>query len=273
MHLEEFAEGNSFIHKLDPRVKFLTVIPSVFAIAAMKTIAAPIAALIVCLILVILSRLDLKKLIIRLITVNVFIFFLWIFLPFSYPGEAFFQIGNLIATKEGLLHVLSITLKSNAIVLLTIVILGTSEVFSLSHALIHLKLPRKLVLLFFFFYRYITVMHDEYVKMKKAILIRCFKPKSNLHTYKTYAYLIGMLIIRSFERSQRIYNAMLCRGFKNNFPIISHFELKKIDIAFGIAMIIIFFSLIAVFENTFTQVPIWIYQKTLALVGQASRLS
>lgn len=251
MHLEEFAEGNSLLHKLDPRVKFLTVIPIVFTVAAMKTITAPLLALFICMILVILARLNIKKLVNRLLTVNIFILFLWIFLPFSYAGEAYFQIGDLTATKEGFLHVLSITLKSNVIVLLTIVILGTSEVFSLAHALIHLRMPKKLVLLFFFFYRYITVMHDEYIKIKRAISIRCFKPKSNFHTYRTYAYLVGMLIIRSFERSHRVYNAMLCRGFKNNFPIISHFKLNKVDIAFGAFMIIAFLSLLFIFENTF----------------------
>lgn len=251
MHLEEFAEGNSFIHRLDPRMKFLTVIPSVFVVATMKTITAPFVALFICLILVILARLNIKKLFIRLVTVNVFILFLWIFLPFSYVGEAYFQVGDLTATREGLLHVLSITLKTNVIVLITVAILGTSDVFSLAHALIHLKMPRKLVLLFFFFYRYITVMHGEYIKIKRAISVRCFKPKSNFHTYRTYAYLVGMLIIRSIERSQRIYNAMLCRGFRNNFPIISHFQLKKIDIAFGTVIIIAFLSLLLIFENTF----------------------
>ncbi len=247
MHLEEFAEGGSFIHKLDPRAKFLAIIPSVFIIAAMKTITAPLAALIISLFLVLLARLDLRKLFVRLLTVNVFIAFLWIFLPFSYHGEALFQIGSLAVTKEGFMHVLSITLKSNTIVILTIVILGTSGVFSLAHALIHLKVPKKLVLLFFFFYRYITVMHDEYIKIKKAIAIRCFKPKSNFHTYRTYAYLVGMLIVRSFDRSQRIYNAMLCRGFRNNFPLMSHFELKRADIFFCILMITSFFSLIVIF--------------------------
>lgn len=243
MHLEEFAKGSSFIHRLDPRVKFLTIIPSVFIIAAMKTITASLAALIISLFLVLLAQIDLKKLFVRLLTVNVFIVFLWIFLPFHYPGEAIFQIGSLTATKEGFMHVLSITLKSNAIVILTIVILGTSEVFALAHALIHLRIPKKLVLLFFFFYRYITVMHNEYIKMKKAIAIRCFKPKSNFHTYRTYAYLVGMLIIRSFDRSRRIYNAMLCRGFRNNFPIMSHFEFKKVDVILSALIIISIFSI------------------------------
>jgi cobalt/nickel transport system permease protein len=247
VHLEEFAEGNSFIHRLDPRVKFFTILPFVFIIAFMRDIEGPLAALIISLVLAGLARLNLKKLLMRLLAVNVFIAFLWLFLPFSIPGEALFQIGFLTATREGVMHVLSITLKSNAIVIMTIAILGTSEVFTLAHALLHLKAPKKLVLLFFFFYRYITVLHTEYIKLKKAMQIRCFKPHSNMHTYRAFAYLIGMLIIRSFDRSNRIYNAMLCRGFKNNFPLASHFKLNKTDIAFFLGMIILMLLLVKTF--------------------------
>jgi len=239
MHLEEFAEGNSFLHRLDPRVKFLTAIPYIFVIAIIQGTKGPFLALMISLLMIALSRISFKKLIGRLIVVNTFILALWIFLPFSYPGDTVFHIGFLKATREGFLYVLSITLKANAIVLATIAILGTSEVFSLAHALVHLRVPDKLVHLFFFFYRYISVLHEEYTKLRNAMIIRSFRPKTNMHTYKTYAYLVGMLIVRSYERSQRIYRAMLCRGFSGKFRVMSHFELKRTDILFGILMVLI----------------------------------
>jgi cobalt/nickel transport system permease protein len=236
MHLEEFAEGNSFFHRLDPRVKFITAIPYIFVIAVMQERRGPFLSLIISFLMVAFSRISFKNLIGRLVVVNTFILILWIFIPFSYPGEVVFNIGSLKATREGFLYVLSITLKANAIVLATIAILGTSEVFSLAHALVHLKVPDKLVHLFFFFYRYISVLHEEYTRLKNAMTIRCFRPKASIHTYKTYAYLVGMLIVRSYERSQRIYKAMLCRGFNGNFNIMSHFKLKKADMLFGLLM-------------------------------------
>jgi cobalt/nickel transport system permease protein len=239
MHLEEFAEGNSFLHRLDPRVKFITTTPYIFVIAIMQGVKGPFLALIISFLMVAFARINIKKLLGRLIVVNTFILFLWIFLPFSYPGEAVFHIGSLKATHEGFLYVLSITLKANAIVLATIAILGTSEVFSLAHALVHLRLPDKLIHLFFFFYRYISVLHEEYTRLKNAMSIRSFKPRTNIHTYKTYAYLVGMLIVRSFDRSQRIYRAMVCRGFGGKFRVMSHFELKRGDVLFGILMVLI----------------------------------
>ena len=249
MHLEEFAEGDSFFHRLDPRVKFITTIPYIFVIAVMKGINGPLLALIISLFMIAVSRVSLKKLMGRLMVVNIFILVLWIFLPFSSPGEAVFHIGSLSATREGFLYVLSITLKANAIVLATIAILGTSEVFSLAHALVHLRVPEKLVHLFFFFYRYISVLHEEYTRLKNAMLIRCFSPKTNVHTYKTYAYLVGMLIVKSYDRSQKIYDAMLCRGYTGRFPIISHFTLKKTDLSFGFFMGLITIILAIIARN------------------------
>jgi cobalt/nickel transport system permease protein len=236
MHLEEFAEGNSFLHRLDPRVKFITAIPFIFLIALMKGVKGPLTGLFISSFMIALAGISVKKLLGRLIVVNAFVFLLWIFLPFSIPGDSILHIGSLKATREGFLYVLSITLKANAIVLATIAILGTSEVFSLAHALVHIKIPDKLIHLFFFFYRYISVLHEEYTRLKNAMAIRSFRPRTNIHTYKTYAYLVGMLIVRSYERAQRIYKAMLCRGFNGNFNIMSHFKLKKIDMVFGLLM-------------------------------------
>jgi cobalt/nickel transport system permease protein len=93
MHLEEFAEGNSFLHRLDPRIKFITSIPYIFVIAVMKGTKCPLLALMISFLMIALSRISFKKLIGRLIVVNTFILVLWLFIPFSYPGEAVFNIG------------------------------------------------------------------------------------------------------------------------------------------------------------------------------------
>ncbi len=249
MHLEEFAEGTSLFHRLDPRVKFVGFIPYVLVIAVMKGIAIPAVALIISSCMIIMTRVDLRKLLNRLAAVNIFILLLWIFLPFGYPGQEAFRIGPLTATHEGLLFSLSIGLKANAIVLATIALLGTSEVFSLAHALVHLKVPNKLVHLFFFFYRYISVLHEEYSTLRRAAHIRAFKPWTNMHTYKTYAYLVGMLIVRSYEHSQRIYQAMLCRGFTGRFPIIAHFHMHVQDYLFSLCMFLITIGMIILAYN------------------------
>ncbi|MFZ5908055.1 MAG: cobalt ECF transporter T component CbiQ [Nitrospirota bacterium] len=236
MHLEEFAEGSSLFHRLDPRVKFLSLMPYIIVVAVMKDLYYPVIALLISALMIAVARIDLKKLFNRLAAVNIFILLLWVFLPFTYPGETLFHAGPLSVSREGIFFSLSITLKANAIVLATISVLGTSEVFSLAHALVHLKVPGKLVHLFFFFYRYISVLHEEYTALKRAISMRAFRPRTTMHTYKTYAYLVGMLLVRSYDRSERVYNAMLCRGFTGRFPIITHFHMHTRDYVFGSVM-------------------------------------
>ncbi len=233
MHLEEFAEGSSSLHMMDPRVKFLAGGPLLLLTALSAGLFAPAYALLVSIVLAAIAGLDPGKLLVRLLVVNAFVLLVWVFLPFSMPGEVVMSIGGLNATREGFLFALQITLKTNAIVLATIAIFGTTEAMSLAHALVHLRAPLKLVYLFFFFYRYVSVLHEEYTSMREAMRARCFKPHLDWLTYGSLANLIGMLIVRSFERSERIYEAMLCRGFHGHFPVSSHFHLHRVDYVMG----------------------------------------
>jgi len=190
---------------------------------------ASVCALVFSCIVAAVARLPLRKLFIRLAVVNVFVAILWVMLPFSTPGETAFSVWGLAATREGIDYSLLITLKTNAIIIATISLLGTSSIFTLAHSLVHLHVPTKLVQLFFFTYRYISVLHAEYTKLRSAMKVRCFKARSNMHTYRSYAYLIGMLFVRSFDRAERIHKAMLCRGFKGEFKTLHHFVMRPVD--------------------------------------------
>ncbi|MEJ2716652.1 MAG: cobalt ECF transporter T component CbiQ [Deltaproteobacteria bacterium] len=229
MHIEEFATGDSPIHRLDPRTKIIAAIVFSVVVALNHSLSATAAAMVFPVAVIAVARISITKLLRRLILVNGLILFLWCVLPFTFPGEPLYSIGPLEIHREGVLYALLLTLKSNAIILAMIGLLGTSSVFSLVHALSHMGVPDKLVHLFFFCFRYVHVIHDEYRRLVRAMKIRSFKPGTNLHTYRTYAYLMGMLLVRSFDRSERIVAAMKCRGFRGRFYILHHHEMKKSD--------------------------------------------
>ena len=240
MHLEEFAEGKSLIHSLDPRIKLVSLFPFIVIVAIAKGLTVPSTALITSVILISFARLNMRALLNRLLAVNLFILFLWVILPFSVEGESIFTIGPLTATSEGISYALTITLKANAIVLSTIALVGTTPIFRLVHALRHLKVPEKLVSLFFFCYRYISVLHEDYSALYNAMKMRAFKPTTNVHTYRSYAYLVGMLVLKSYEHSEKVYQAMLCRGFKGKFPLLNHFtHITRKDFVFFVSMIFV----------------------------------
>ncbi|MCD4781836.1 MAG: cobalt ECF transporter T component CbiQ [Candidatus Omnitrophica bacterium] len=239
MHFDVFAQGKSVLHSLDPRVKILTYIPLVFVIALLQNIPAAIYYLTLAIIFIIVASINLKELLNRIVALNIFIALLWLTLPFNIEGKTLFVIKTFSFSLDGAIYAFIITLKANAILLFTIALIGTTDVFSLAHALFHLKFPKKLVYLSMFLYRYISVLHEEYERLMHAAKARSFYPKTNISTLKTYAYMVGMLFINSYERSQRIYQALTLRGFRGDFPMLTHFHFHRIDILYAIFMSLI----------------------------------
>jgi cobalt/nickel transport system permease protein len=234
---EKFSEGDSFLHKLDPRVKITVALLFSVIVAVSDKYTSLIGALFFAIVAVILARLRTREVISRLLVVNSFIFLLWLMLPFTFPGKNIYILGSLNISQEGIKYALLITIKSNSIILVGIALLSTSSIFNLVHALRHLYLPDKLTQLFFFTYRYTQTIHSEYIRLNNALKIRGFKAQTNFHTYRTYAYLVGMMLVRSYDRSKRVYNAMLCRGFKGKLWTLNHFVFKKSDFVTGMVMI------------------------------------
>lgn len=229
---EEFSEVGSLLYRLDPRVKICVTLFLSFFIALTQKLLVVGAGLLLALLLLLFTHLRLQRLVSRLFSLALFIGLIWIFLPLSVPGTPLFTLGRLSMSSEGLLYAFSISLKSVAIVLIVTALLSTSGIFSVVHALEKLFLPKKLIYLTFLCFHYTHVMQREYARMRSALLIRCFAPKTNLHTYKAYAYLVGMLLVKSYDRSERIHKAMLCRGFRGTFPRLESFVLKKEDLLF-----------------------------------------
>lgn len=239
---EELANNNSFLHGLDPRGKLIVVFLFSIVVAAAKRFPVLLGSLTLGLLIVLTAKVPARELIKRLIPVNMLILFLWLFLPFTFGGEPLFFVGSLAVTREGVFYATRISIKSNAMMLMLIALAASTPIFFMGHAMHQLKIPKNIVHLFFFTYRYIHAIYREYLRLKNSIKIRGFIPKTNLHTYKTFAYMVGMLLVRSFDRAHRVHNAMLCRGFKGDLYSLKKFSFKTNDIVsiiFMTAMILI----------------------------------
>ena len=235
---DKFSEGDSLIHSIDPRVRIVCAFIYAIIIAATGKLDVALVGLAAGFLLVILARLNAKHLIQRLLIVNIFIIALWVIIPFSFPGEVFLKIGPLGMSKQGMLYTLILTVKCNAIILISIGLLSTCGMFNLVHALDHLRVPNKIIHLLFFIYRYALVMQHEYTRMKNTLKIRGFKPKTSVHTYKAYASIVGTLLIRGYERSEQVHRAMVCRGFKGHYWLLDHFSMKRVDVQAACMMVL-----------------------------------
>jgi cobalt/nickel transport system permease protein len=153
-------------------------------------------------------------------------------LPFTHPGEPWFRIGPVTATLEGALLALGILIKANGTVLLLLALVGTQEPAMVGHALRALRVPATLVHILLFSVRYVDVLRLEYDRLRRAIVARAFRPRADRHTWQSLGYLIGMLLLRAFERAERVLAAMKCRGYHGHIPIRGQFAWGVADTLF-----------------------------------------
>jgi len=217
MLAEPFADGKSVIHKIDPRYRLVAATLLSVVIATATGLTALLAALAVAGITLATANLNYRRVAGRLTVVAGFLVLLWLVLPVSHRGAALYTLGPLTLTREGVLLATQITLKSISIVTLLIALVATMSVATLGNTLNSLGVPGKLSQLLMVSYRYIFVIEQEYQRLRRAAKIRGFQPGTNLHTYRTFAYLAGMLFVRASVRGQRVYQAMLCRGFTGRY--------------------------------------------------------
>ncbi|MBD3326898.1 cobalt ECF transporter T component CbiQ [candidate division KSB3 bacterium] len=236
-----------FIGELDPRVRVVTSGAFAILLALSESFTTLSLGLLLALSLLIAAGIAYWQTCRKFLELNLFILFLLIFLPFSYPGEPLFTLGGLAWSLEGALKAIKIALKANSIMLTFAALISTLEPNQVGLALDRLGSPAKLTHLLFFAIRYLDVIQREYGRLIKAMKLRCFRPGFTRHTFKTYGYLVGMLLIRSLDRSERILNAMKCRGFQHRFYTLTTLTMTKSDVGFLIALGIIL-TVLAVIE-------------------------
>ena len=229
---EPFATGASFLHRADPRAKLGTAVLLACILAISPSWPAPALALAVGAGLILWAKLPASGLWRRLLTVNGFAFFLWIFLPFSTPGEVVGHLGPLPVTAQGLRLALLISLKTNAIMCIFLALVATSDAASLGQAMHRLRVPPKLVFLFLFTYRFIHVIGDEQHRLFTAARLRGFRPRTSLHTYRTLASLLAMVLVGAMRRAEMTRRAMLLRCFRGSFGTLRSFRLGRGEILF-----------------------------------------
>jgi cobalt/nickel transport system permease protein len=211
-------------HSLAVHIRVICIFSLVFAIALTPngkwwawTIYA-IAALVVLL----LSRVSLKNLIKRMAIEFAFASVMLLGTLFRGGGQILWQWGWLQISEYGLIVLGSVTIKVFlSLLLLNILTLSTS-IPLLLQALVILKMPPLLVSILASMYRYVGVLANEFNAMRRAATARNFAPqnlysprRSDRHWQRqVLGNMLGMLFIRTYDRGDRIYHAMLARGYQ-----------------------------------------------------------
>jgi len=240
---ESFAQGDSLIHTIDPRLKIISALLYSLVIALSSSITILFAGLAISSGLVLAARLPIIEVLKRLSVLIGFLVLIWLLMPLTYPGETIRGFSIIKLSLPGLILALQISLKSTAILLAMMALTATMPLGTLGHALRKLGLPIKLVYLLMITYRYLFVFEQAYQRLLRAARVRGFTPGTNLHSYRTYAYLIGMLVVQAWSRANRVSNAMKCRGFNGKFYSLLDFQPNPKDWYFGLLMSFIIVTL------------------------------
>jgi cobalt/nickel transport system permease protein len=234
----------SYIQHVDPRARIVAALLASLIVAASQRFSVLALGLAAAIAAAAFSGLSARTVLRRMLPLNLLLAALLLALPWTTAGTPLWEIGRLEFSREGLLLGTAILLKGNAIVLLLLALVGSMDSTTLGHALSHFRVPDKLTHLLLFTVRYLDLLHGEYHRLRSAMKVRGFRPRLDRHTYRSFGYLAGMLLVRSFERSERIVAAMKCRGFRGRFYLLDHFAFSRRDLPFCAAATAVFLLLV-----------------------------
>jgi cobalt/nickel transport system permease protein len=234
-----YQAGQSIIHKLDARVKILGTIGLILSNVLLPD-GAWLAFIISFIALLIITRLAniavsfvLKRSLVALPFVLVAITIL-----FTLPGTPLLSINifswQLQITDTGLLRFTSIIIRAWLSVQAAILLTATSRFPDIAHGLRHLKIPLVLIAILSFMYRYLFVLSEEAVRLMQGRAARSASlpdsPRPPLRWQaKNAGNMVGQLFLRSYERSDRVYNAMVARGFQGQFLTLTPHVMESND--------------------------------------------
>lgn len=223
------SKSKDFIDKRDSRCRLTALFLISVPLAISQSFTAGGAGLALSLFFLLFSGIHYSSAFRHLLNANLFILLIWLATPFTTPGRELFHYGIINVSMEGCRVAALVTLKSNAIIIMFMALASNIPIPETGWALQQLKVPEKLCLIMVFSYRHIFVIGKEYNRLATAARVRGFKPSTNLRTYRTYAYLAAMTIIRSWNRAEKTRQAMALRGFNNRFFILGDRSIKVTD--------------------------------------------
>ncbi len=258
MHINTFDHYQTIdspIHRLDARVKVMVTVLFIVSNVLLPD-GAWIAFAVSWLLVIIISRiakLSLKFIISRSLVALPFAMAA-ITAVFTIPGNPIFGLSigpwALTATDAGLIRFTSIMLRSWVSVQMAIVLTASTRFPDLIHALRHLKVPDILVSTISFMYRYLFVLSDETLRLLRAREARSARvtagSKSGGSIFwraKVAGNMTGQLFLRSYERSERVYSAMLARGYYGTLLTLNPHMMKTQDWVWGVAALAVIIAI------------------------------
>jgi cobalt/nickel transport system permease protein len=236
---ERYVQGSGALYRIDARVKIIIAVLFAFAVTSVPEghWDAYAGFAVVAFAAIAVSRVRLPLVISRSLIAFPFLLAA-VPLIFTRPGETLFTLPLLgwTASDQGAIAVGSILLKSWLAILVAIVLTATTPPVDLIRGMERLRVPRVLAATVFFMYRYLFVIGAEGQRLLRARESRSAQLCGSYRTGGSVLWrgrvlggMVGSLFIRSYERSERIYAAMLARGYDGTLRFAGERVMRRAD--------------------------------------------
>lgn len=231
-------KNSEIIYVIDPRIKIISTFFFILIVVIGNQNILRFSALFAILLFIdIVSRVPISFLFKKSLSIIPFVVLVTMFLPFSSGGERI-EVAGIQLSISGLRRFEDVVMKAFLSVFCAATLVGTTEFPYLLKGLEKLKMPKIMVILLSFIYRYCSVIQEEATRMKMARDVRS-KGGNLSWQLKTLGNILGQLFIRSYERSERIYEAMVLRGFTGTMKTLNQVQLASRDVVCGLSFCIL----------------------------------
>jgi cobalt/nickel transport system permease protein len=159
-----------------------------------------------------------------------------LFVPLVRTGGATYELGPLTLHEDGLETFAAVAAKAT-IGTISAVLLGATTTFpSVLRGLEAMRVPRLFVLIAAFMYRYLFVIVEEVGRMRAALAARAYRPRHALHA-GAIGRVATAMFLRTYSRGERVYQAMLSRGYSGQMPQPVPLVLRRADTLFVLALV------------------------------------
>lgn len=227
--VELHARGRSPVHDWDARWKAGSVGILAAVLAVLGGWRPALAGLVGALLLLLLAGLPLRLVLARLGAAQVLLVPCLILLPLTFTGQPM-SWGRLTISGEGLQVAGLLYLRATAILVVVMALVYTTPMVVLLGTLERWRAPRAVMNVALLTYRYLFTLWWELTRMRWALATRGFTRRGIARTHRALANVVGVSLVRSLERTERIQQAMQCRGYRGRLRTLHTFATRPADV-------------------------------------------
>jgi cobalt/nickel transport system permease protein len=226
--VELYAHRSSPLHAWDARHKLVALGCLAVVLAMLNSLTAAALGLASALAFLLMARLPAKLILGRLAAAQVILLPCLLILPLTFGGERM-TLGGIAVSAEGLRVAALFYLRALSVMTLGIAVIYSTPMVALLRAAQALLLPRIIVEIALLAYRYLFTLASEWTRVRWALAARGFAVQGRKRTCRPLANVIAMSLVRSAERTERIQQAMCCRGFQGTIRTLQTFDAGPTD--------------------------------------------